>query len=70
MWNKFFHARPGHWGGWDVVTYPVIAAIELTNPNGTKAAAHVTIGYSGATVRLEKEAGNWIAKRLTNQWIT
>jgi hypothetical protein len=30
----------------------------------------VTIGYSGATVELDKENGNWIARRLTNWWIT
>jgi hypothetical protein len=30
----------------------------------------VTIGYTGGTVELEKEDGRWIAKRLTNQWIT
>jgi hypothetical protein len=31
---------------------------------------HVTIGYSGATVVLEKVDGKWRAVRLTNQWIT
>ena len=25
---------------------------------------------TGATVEMEKEAGRWIARRLTNQWIT
>ena len=70
LWNKFFHARPGHWGGWEIETYPVITEIEFTNPERTKAAAKVTIGYSGATVELEKEAGKWVAKRLTNQWVT
>jgi hypothetical protein len=31
---------------------------------------NVTVGYSGATVVLEKEAGKWVAKSLTNRWIT
>jgi hypothetical protein len=28
------------------------------------------IGYSGATVELEKEGGQWVAKRLTDRWVT
>jgi tetratricopeptide (TPR) repeat protein len=70
LWSRLFPARPGHWGGWELETYPVITEIEFSNPERTKAAARVTIGYSGATVELEKEGGRWIAKRLTNQWIT
>jgi tetratricopeptide (TPR) repeat protein len=70
LWNKFFAARPGHWGGWDLQTYPVITQIEFTNAERTKAAARVTVGYSGATVRLEKRDGKWIATELTDQWIT
>jgi tetratricopeptide (TPR) repeat protein len=70
LWNKFFPARPGHWGGWEFETYPVISEIHFTNPERTKAGARVTIGYSGATVELEKENGKWIAKRLTSKWIT
>ena len=70
FWTKFFAGRPGHWGGWEIETYPVITEIEFTNAERTKASARVTIGYSGGTVELEKEAGTWIAKRFTNQWIT
>jgi tetratricopeptide (TPR) repeat protein len=70
LWNAFFPARPGHWGGWEIETYPVITEIQFTNAERTKASARVTIGYSGATVELEKEAGTWVAKRLTNQWVT
>lgn len=70
LWTKFFAARPGHWGGWEIETYPRITEIQFTNAERTKAAAKVTIGYSGATVELEKENGKWIAKRLVNQWIT
>jgi hypothetical protein len=70
LWTKFFDARPGHWGGWEIETYPVITEIEFTNAERTKASARVTVGYSGATVELEKEGGTWIAKRLANQWVT
>jgi tetratricopeptide (TPR) repeat protein len=70
LWNKFFPARPGHWGGWELETYPKITQIEFTDAGRTKAEAAVTIGYSGATVVLEKVDGRWIARRLTNQWIT
>jgi tetratricopeptide (TPR) repeat protein len=70
LWTRLFPARPGHWGGWELETYPVITEIEFTNAERTRAGVRVTIGYSGATVELEKEAGRWIAKRLTNQWIT
>lgn len=70
LWNKFFHARPGHWGGWELETYPIITEIEFADGGRTRAAARVTIGYSGATVELEKEAGTWGPKRLTGRWVT
>ncbi|MBA2304679.1 MAG: tetratricopeptide repeat protein [Acidobacteria bacterium] len=70
LWSQFFPGRPGHWGGWELETYPVITDITFADPERTKAAARVTIGYSGATVELEKEDGRWVAKRLTSQWIT
>jgi len=70
LWNKFFAARPGHWGGWELETYPVITRLEFTDAARTRAEAAVTIGYSGATVVLEKTAGRWVAVRLTNHWIT
>lgn len=40
-------------------TYPAITLIEFVNAVRTKANAHVTIGYSGATVMLEKIDGKW-----------
>jgi hypothetical protein len=70
LWKTLFPARPGHWGGWEIETYPVITEIEFTSADRTSAAARVTIGYSGATVELEKEGDRWIARRLTNRWIT
>jgi len=70
FWNQFFPARPGHWGGWVLETYPVITRIEFLDAARTKASAFVTVGYSGATVVLEKIDGKWKAVRLTNQWIT
>jgi hypothetical protein len=70
IWNKFFPSRPGHWGGWELETYPVITNIVFNDAARTKAEAAVTVGYSGATVVLEKIDGRWVARRLTNQWIT
>jgi TolA-binding protein len=69
FWNRFFPARPGHWGGWELETYPSVTQIEFVNAERTKANASVTIGYSGATVVLEKIDGRWRAVRLINQWI-
>ena len=69
-WNKFFPVRGGHWGGWELESYPVITEINFTNAERTRASAKVTIGYSGATVELEKQARRWIALRLTNRWVT
>jgi len=68
--NQFFATRPGHWGGWEFLTYPVISRIEFLNAERTKATAAVTIGYAGATVVLEKRDGTWVATALTNQWVT
>ena len=70
LFGRFFEARPGHWGGWELETYPQVTQIEFVNAERTKANAAVTIGYSGATVVLEKVDGKWRAVRLTNQWIT
>jgi Tetratricopeptide repeat len=70
LFGRFFEARPGHWGGWELETYPQVTQIEFVNTERTKANANVTIGYSGATVVLEKVDGKWRAVRLTNQWIT
>jgi len=70
LFGRFFQARPGHWGGWELETYPQVTQIEFVNAERTKANANVTIGYSGATVVLEKVDGKWRAVRLTNQWIT
>ncbi|HEY6660187.1 MAG TPA: tetratricopeptide repeat protein [Pyrinomonadaceae bacterium] len=70
LFGRFFEARPGHWGGWELDTYPQVTQIEFVNAERTKANAHVTIGYSGATVVLEKVDGKWRAVRLTNHWIT
>ena len=70
LFGRFFEARPGHWGGWVLETYPQVTQIEFVNAERSKANANVTIGYSGATVVLEKVDGKWRAVRLTNQWIT
>jgi len=70
LFGRFFPAIPGHWGGWELETFPQVTQIEFVNAERTKANASVTIGYSGATVVLEKIDGKWRAIRLTNQWIT
>jgi TolA-binding protein len=70
FWNEFFPARPGHWGGWEFESYPRIGAIEFLDAARTKAAVPVAIGYSGATVVLEKHDGMWQAVSLVNEWIT
>lgn len=56
-WNRFFPARPGHWGGFHILSYPSFSSIEFTNPERTRALVPVTVGYSGATVVLEKVNG-------------
>lgn len=70
FWKKRFWTQPGHWGGWVFETYPIINEIEFVDAARTKAAVKVTVGYSGATVQMEKRDGVWIAKELTNFWIT
>jgi tetratricopeptide (TPR) repeat protein len=67
---QFFEARPGHWGGWEFFTYPVVNQIEFTNAERTTARARVVIGYSGGDVFLEKIDGAWKATKLGNMWVT
>jgi tetratricopeptide (TPR) repeat protein len=69
-WNRFFPARPGHWMGFELLTYPTFSTIEFTNAERTRALVPVTIGYSGGTIVLEKVDGIWTMKELVNQWIT
>jgi hypothetical protein len=47
-----------------------ISQVEFTNPERTRAGAHVTTGTHGATVILEKEGGEWVAKARINEWIS
>jgi hypothetical protein len=70
FWNKFFPSRQGHWAGWVFETYPVIEQIEFLDADRTRAAVGVTVGYSGATVMVEKTEGKWVARELVNFWVT
>jgi len=68
--QQFFPARPGHWGGWMLQSFPIITAIEFLNESRTRAGVHVTIGYEGATLILEKNDGVWTFKEMVGRWIT
>jgi tetratricopeptide (TPR) repeat protein len=70
LWTKFFPARPGHWGGWEFTSYPRLTRIEFLDAAHTKAAAAVTVGYSGATIVLEKQGATWKLVKVTNHWMT
>ena len=70
VWGELFPTQPGHWGGTVLQTYPIISGIEFLDAARTRASAFITVGYSGATVVLEKVNGAWRAVRLTNRWIT
>ena len=68
--QRFFPARPGHWGGWMFETFPMITAIEFADAARTRAGVHVTVGYEGATLILEKKDGRWVFREMTGRWIT
>jgi len=68
--NRFFPARPGHWGGWVFETYPQVSRITFTNAERTRALASVEIGYGGVEVVLVKDAeGHWVVKELQGRWV-
>jgi tetratricopeptide (TPR) repeat protein len=69
FWNEKFAVRPGHWGGWVVDTYPHITEIRFDPDNHSKAFVPVVVGYSGATVVLERVDDSWQAKGLVNVWV-
>jgi tetratricopeptide (TPR) repeat protein len=69
-WDTFFPARPGHWSGFEVLTYPAFSEIEFLDPARTRAHVPMTIGYSGATAVLEKIDGIWKVTSLVDEWIT
>jgi tetratricopeptide (TPR) repeat protein len=70
FWNRFFPTRQGHWGGWVVETFPIISSVTFLDEARTRAGVDIVVGYSGATVIMEKQNGVWVALRLVNQWIT
>lgn len=70
LWGKLFPCRPGHWGGWEFFTYPQAPEIDFLDAARTKALARVVIGYSGATVALEKQGGIWVATKIDRFWVT
>jgi tetratricopeptide (TPR) repeat protein len=70
FWNRFFRMRPGHWGGWMFSTNPIITGVNFTDAARSSASAHVTIGYEGATVALEKKDGTWRVLGIGGFWIT
>jgi tetratricopeptide (TPR) repeat protein len=70
FWNRYFAMRPGHWGGWEFETYPVITRIEFLDAERTRAAAHVTIGFGGTAVMVSKIDGQWRATGLSGRWVT
>lgn len=69
-WNRFFPARPGHWAGVEIITYPAFSSVEFTSAERTRAIVPFAVGYSGATVVLEKVNGVWRMKELVGFWIT
>ena len=69
-WSRFFPARPGHWGGFEILTYPAFSSIEFTDAARTRALVPIAVGYSGATVVLQKIDGVWTMRELVNFWIT
>jgi tetratricopeptide (TPR) repeat protein len=68
-WNRFFPARPGHWGGFEVLSYPSFSSLEFTNAERTRALVPIRVGYSGGTVVLEKVNGVWTMRDLVTVWI-
>ena len=70
LWKKSFWTQAGHWSGWVFESYPIVDEIEFIDAARTRAAVKVTVGYSGATVQLEKKNGAWVATALSNFWIT
>lgn len=70
LWKQFFPARPAHWGGWVLQTYPVVVRITFEDEARTRASVAVGIGYSGCTVHLERTDDGWSVVRLSSFWIT
>jgi hypothetical protein len=67
---RFLGERRGHWGTWEFETFPLITRIEFLDSQRTRAAAAVSVGFSGVTIVLEKRDRVWRAIGLTNEWIS
>jgi hypothetical protein len=69
-WDTFFPARPGTWGGFEMLTCPAFSDIEFLDAARTRALVPITIGHAGATAVLEKIDGVWKVTRLVDHWET
>lgn len=69
LWNRYFFARPGHWGSWLTLTPPSFEWVQFSTAARTRATVIVRFMYSGTTVVLEKGDGRWTMKELSGFWI-
>jgi hypothetical protein len=59
----------GHWGGWNLVTYPEVLEIIL-NSDTTRAAVFFRVGYRGGTALYEQDNKcKWSLKKSMATWI-
>lgn len=62
-----FPAFPGHWGGWQLRTYPRIYEIRFAEGGG--ASAKFQVGYQGGDLSLLKTDEGWRLKEVAFTWI-
>jgi hypothetical protein len=58
----------GHWGGWNLITYPEISRIEF-NSKRTEASVDFRVGYQGGTAIYKKKDGQWMLQESHATWI-
>lgn len=56
--NRHVRIEPGHWGGWDLLTYPSDVYVEFS---GNMAEAHVSFSLFnlGGVATMKREIGKW-----------
>ena len=56
--NRQVKIAPGHWGGWDLLTYPSDIYIEF-NKDMTKASVGFSMLYMGGMAIMKRESSGW-----------
>ncbi|MCU0722213.1 MAG: hypothetical protein MUC63_01095 [Planctomycetes bacterium] len=69
--DRHFPLFPGHWGGWNLETSPVLRSVRFLDEARTEAVVDFAVRYEGGEAALKKDAktGLWVLGEVKFTWI-